>query len=105
MATRVQTGNFIELTVIAADVEPSDIFTNDQEHKIKRIEFVAGANNDILVVKQGSATGATIVTLATPDVEIVDRVFFDDGGQWMLPYIDFSDCTLTADHKVVIELA
>ena len=104
MATILQTGHFITITAIAADVLPAAIFKGNEDRLVKRIEFVAGAGNDICVIKQKTDAGATIATLATPDVEIIDRVYFEDGGQFMSPMIDISDCTLNAGHKLVIEL-
>lgn len=108
MATIKRGGNFIEITSIAADVSPQDIFGTDDNFpegkKVKRIEFVAGANNDICVIRQDDRDDPIITTLASPDVEMVDRTYFDDDGQYMWPYIDFSESTLTAGHKVIFEL-
>jgi hypothetical protein len=109
MTTIVKTGNFIEITAIDADVPPEDIFGASGAHpegnKVKRIEFVAGSNNDVCVLKQLTDAGATIATLSSPDVELVDRVYFDYGGQYMRPMIDLTDSALNTNHKLVIELA
>ena len=108
MATIVRSGNFFEITAIAADLKASEIFQDSGAHvdkKIKRMEFVAGSNNDICVVKFKDASGATITTLASNDVELVDRVYFDHGGQFINPFIDFSEGVFSPGHKLLIELA
>ncbi len=108
MATIVRSGNFFEITSIGADLTAKEIFRKDgaiQEVKVKRMEFVCGSNNDVCVIKQASGSGATIATLSSADVEVVDRVYFDDDGQWMIPFVDFGDCTLNVGHKLVIEVA
>lgn len=104
MATILKTDNFINISAIAADVELQDIFKDNQEHKIKRIEFASNTDNDICVVKQGMATGAIITTLNT-DTKGVDRIIFDDDGQFMKPMIDFSAGAFVGTHTLVIELA
>ena len=108
MATIVRSGNFFEITGIAADLKSSEIFRDSGAHvdkKIKRMEFVAGAKNDVCVVKFKDASGATITTLASNDVELTDRVYFNEGGQYMLPFVDFSEGVFSAGHKLLIELA
>ena len=107
MATITKTGNFIEITSIAADVESKDIFRDSNAHedkKVRSILFVAGSDNDKCVIKNGSASAATIVVLATPDVELPAIRYFDNSGQYMKPFVDFSDCTLNTGHKLIVEI-
>ena len=108
--TIVRTPNFYEITVITEDLTPEDIFQDSNAHKlrkIKRIEFVGGAIDDKCVIKMNDENGATICTLATAVVVVPDTVRFKGGGQYMDPFIDFSDGTFTAQgaHKLIIEVA
>ncbi len=66
---------------------------------------MAGSNNDKCVIKHTDENGATISTLASNDVEMVDRVYFDNGGQFMQPFVDFSEGVFSAGHKLLIEVA
>lgn len=101
-------GNFIEVSVVTEDVPPQLIFgvtIPSEGVKIKRIEFLAGANDDVCVIKETRDDEPRITTLSTPDVEIVDRTYFDDDGQYMSPYIDIGESILTGTHKIIFELA
>jgi len=106
-ATIVRGGNFFELTAITGAVDAFEIFQDSNAfkgRKVKRIEFVAGANNDVIVIRENDTDGATITTLSSADVEVVDRTYFEDGGQYMKPHIDFADSTLNAGHKLIFEI-
>lgn len=105
MATIVRSGNFITITLIAADVTPSDIFTCDQLKTIKSFEFKAGADGDVCAIKYGADDGAVITILACEDEFNVDRKTFDEGGQFCSVYIDFSAGVFSAGHSLTIELA
>lgn len=104
MATILQTDNFIDITAIAADLSSEDIFRDNQEHKIRSIMFIAGANNDKCVIKNGGESSATITVLATPDVELPAIRYFDNSGQYMRPFVDFGDGVFSAGHKLIIEV-
>jgi len=99
----VRNQNFIEITGIAADLRPIDIFKDDFDHRIKRIEL-KGLAYDICVIKHDTDAGPTITTLSCA-AALVDRVYFDKGGQFLKPMIDFSECTFAGAHKLIIELA
>ena len=105
MATFVRSGNFFEVSAIAADVNSWEIFRHKTPSivKVKRIEFIVGNANDVLVVKQTNESGAIICKLGSSAAAESDRCYFY-GGQYMEPFIDFSDCTLNAGHKVIFEL-
>lgn len=99
-------GNFFEITGIAGDLTSEEIFRMagpTGELKVKSIRFFGGTGG-ILVVKQGDENGPTIATLATASAVKEDRIIFEDGGQFMIPFIDFSECTLKSGHKVVFEV-
>ena len=105
MATFVRSANFFEVSAIAADVNAWEIFRHKTPAimKVKRIEFIAGANANIMVIKQTNGSGPEITRLGCPDASQPDRCYFE-GGQYMEPFIDFGDCTLAAGHKVIFEL-
>ncbi len=105
MATILRSGNFFDVSAIAADVNSWEIFRHKTPAivKIKRIEFIAGAIGDFIVIKEASASGPEICRLGSAIVAEPDRCYFE-GGQYMQPFIDFGDCTLNAGHKVIFEL-
>ena len=108
MATVLKTENFIEISSIAADLEAKTILGTDDAHKytkIRSITFLPGADNDKCVIKNGSAASAMVTVLASPDVELPAIRYFDDGGQWIKPFVDFSECTLNAGHMLIFELS
>ena len=105
MASFKRSSNFFEITSIAADVDSKEIFQDSDLNvkKVKRIEFIVGNANDILVVKEANDAGPEITRLGSTSTIESDRCYFE-GGQYMKPFIDFGDCTLNAGHKVIIEL-
>jgi len=103
--TIVKSGNFITISAITEDVDHAEIFKDDGLKKIKRFEFQGGANNDLCIIKYGSDGGAIISVLGVADADEVDRCYFEDGGQYMDIYIDFSAGVFTGTHKLIIELA
>ena len=105
MATILQSGNFFNITVIAADVTPQDIFKDLGDRLVKRIEFLPGAANDKCVIKHVDENGAVIANLISASGSEAARVYFHEEGQFMKPFIDFSACVLTATHMLIIEIA
>ncbi len=105
MATFARSGNFFNVSAIAADVNSWEIFRHKTPAivKVKRIEFIAGANANVLVIRETNGSGPEITRLGCPDAVQPDRCYFE-GGQYMEPFIDFGDCTLSAGHKVIFEL-
>jgi len=103
----LKTENFIEITGIAADIGVKEILGADDAHKwtkIRSITFIAGANDDKCVIKNGDENSATITVLSTPDVELPAIRYFDNSGQFIKPFVDFSLCTLNVGHKLLIEI-
>jgi len=82
-----------EITAMDSDYDATE------DIPIVSIKLFPGAANDILIVKNGSDTGPTICKLESTDGEPRVEYFF--GSYWQ-PYIDFSECTLSAGHSVVI---
>ena len=95
MATAVAFGETIDLSGIAANVDMG--MTPNSPRKYLGIKFFAGADDDLLVVRDGSATGPRITSLLAGDGEgRVDMTV----PITMQPYIVFSECVLSAGHFV-----
>ena len=108
MATIVKNENFISITSISDDVTTEQIFNNNgQAVRIRSITLIAGDADDILRVEWNGASGAVICQLYGYGAGIPStRVFGDNQyGQSMKPFIDYTDCTLSAGHIVLIEMA
>ena len=103
--TIVRSGNFFDVSVITEDVFSWQIFRHQTppKVKVKRIEFIVGNADDVMVIKEGGATGSEITRLGSAAAAESDRCYFE-GGQYMEPFIDFGECILNAGHKVIFEL-
>lgn len=107
-AVIVKDENFISITGVeaAVDIAHNTIFGHDRAVWIRRISLVGGSANDKLEVQYNADTGATICRPLCPTAgEQKDCYFGDDRGLPMKIYIDASDSTLSANHKVLIEMA
>lgn len=101
--TTTQRGNIIEVSTIATDwdwedasgIPPNGIF-------LQSISFVAGSNNDVVVIKEGSDSGPIIAQLKSTTAGVMVDVLLD--GLQCRPVIDFSACTLNAGHKVIFRM-
>ncbi len=94
MANTVNTrGMWTEVSAMDSDYDAGEDFP------IMSIKLLPGQANDILIVKNGSATGPKVCKLESTDGEPRIEYFF---GSYFQPYIDYSDCTLSANHGVVI---
>jgi len=97
MANTVTTeGHFIEVSAMDSDYDFGEF------SRISSIQFNPGAAGDTLVVKNGSATGPKMfyaVCTGTDDQRII--YYF---GTRCRPYIDYSECTLSVGHSVIINL-
>jgi hypothetical protein len=102
-ATMIEEGGAIQLTAIDADwdYKASKPATWPILPKLLSIRFVPGATGDRLVVKHKSATGIERFNTVATDTE--SRVEYYHGTSF-IPFVDFSDCTLSAGHKVAISL-
>jgi len=88
-------GNVIEISAIDSD------WNSTETRKIQYIIFVPGASNDVLVMKEASATGPTVVYMKSTDGE--PRIAYLEGQSADL-YLDYSDCTFNTGAKVLIML-
>lgn len=105
MATIVRNGNFVDVVSIGADLTSAEMFIHATPSivKIKRIEFIVGNADDVLVIREGDENGPEIARLGSHEAAESDRCYFEN-GQYMEPFIDFGDCTLNVGHKVIFEL-
>lgn len=73
--------------------------------KVASIRFDPSAKDDLMVIKEDSATGAVIFRKKAEDEYDNKPVYYS--GRRMRPYIDISDCVFTdpASARVTIELA
>jgi len=108
----IHDGNFFSISGMSKDYTSEQIFKTNMmvDIKIKRIELKGGTGGkygttDKIVIKNGDASGPVITVLATPNPATIDRVYFKDGGQFMRPFIDFSEGYFNIGHKVVFEVA
>lgn len=97
-ATKVTGGraqNIVYLTAIDAD------WDDGCYRPLSSIQFNPGsAGTDVLVVKDGSASGAVLMNVKADAANNESCKYFD-----LTPchvYIDYSDCTLSSGHKVIL---
>ena len=105
MAATVTKGGFtINLTAIDADWTWTDSFPDKGVGGlfVNFIEFVPGALNDIMVIKEGDASGP-VCFYANCAASAEPRILQFHGVPMKL-FLDFSDCTLNAGHRVIIQL-
>ena len=92
----------VEVNSIAADWDwPTSGNPNDPNPELVSITFVPGANDDQLVVRDGSLTGPIIFHALCLNTD--EKVQYYYGGR-KTPYIEMDDCTLNAGHKVLFDL-
>ena len=96
-ATKLTAGSsqqFILLTAIDAD------WNEGTERKLHSIQFVPGAADDVLSLKFGTAAGPEIFPVpAATSTEPYIKYF---GGVKAQVFIDYSGCTLSSGHQVII---
>lgn len=104
-------GNVIVVTGLDADwdgmAECTDLlyYQNLGGMKVASIRFDPSAQNDLMVLKEGSAAGPVIFKRKAASAYDNEPIYY--AGRRMRPYIDISECTLSvaASAGVVIELA
>lgn len=91
MANLVESNGKFEINSIAADY--------DYESSIicKAIVFIPGAASDAISIKDVDDTGVKLYILSTDGEPRVLPMYLTK----IVPYIDFSECTLSAGHRVV----
>ena len=101
--TVTRNGPIIALSAMDSDWDWLDTLTGTSYASgvnLMSIQFQPGAADDILIVRNASLTGAPIVAWKCAD-EYDYKVYYCHGTKYK-PYIDFSECTLTAGHQVII---
>ena len=68
---------------------------------IESVQFYGGAAGDVLCLKATNSTG-TILWKPVCETAKYGKVFYMNGGRVDL-FIDFSECTLSTGHLVVIQ--
>ena len=94
MAATANTGDaFTELTGIDADYDTT------RELKVYSIKLKPGAAGDYITIFENSVSGPECCYLISTDGEARVEYF---GGNSFRFVIDFSECNLSANHKVII---
>lgn len=104
MATELELNGVLEITSIAADWDyRASKPSNWPDHpRIASIQFDPGAADDVLLIKEQSDGGPQRF-FSRCENTYDQRIKYFHGAR-VMPYIDFSECTLSANHKVTIEL-
>jgi hypothetical protein len=74
-------------------------WTGEQE-KLQSIQFNPGNTSDVLVVKNGSASGPPLFKTTADSAS--DEVIKYFHGVAVKPVIDYSACTLSNGHEVIV---
>ena len=104
MATENERNGKLDLSSIAADwsYKASKPSSWPAEPELCSIMFVPGAASDKLVVKEEDEDGPVIFEVTCENVNDTRIKYWH--GTRAIPFIDFGDCTLSANHRVTIEL-
>ena len=107
-ATVVSNDVYTSFTVSAIDADWT--WTDDfEQHVFARgmplwaVVFKPGAADDVLSLKNGDAAANKIFPASA--LTTVDPLIQYYGGNILKPFIDFSECTLSANHEVIFILA
>jgi hypothetical protein len=103
MSTVVKSSDFIEITGIDADWNWTSAYkaaSFPNGIKLHSIQFCPGAISDRLIMKDGSDAGPAFFDVLCNDLEEKNLYL----GIRCKPMIDFSACTLSANHKVIIRV-
>ena len=92
----------VQVSAMDGDWLWSTITTNPKGIKIKAIKFYPGAADDVLIIKNGSDSGPTMLKLESSDGE--PRYDPSFAGGYFKPVIDYGDCTLTGTASIVFIL-
>jgi hypothetical protein len=84
------------------DVTPDDGTSIDKNPPLNSITFVPGANNDKLIVRDASITGPIIFHALCLNTDEKIQYYY---GSRKRPVIDFSECTFSAGHYVIFDIA
>jgi hypothetical protein len=104
MATENIRDGIIEITSIAADWDYDTIRPAGWPSKprLLSINFVPGAADDTILIRVNDTTGPQCFYARCENV-YDQRIEYYHGSRFR-PFIDFSECTLSAGHKLIIKL-
>ena len=71
---------------------------------IRSIQFHPSAQNERLLVRDGSSTGVVFCDLYCPSITPADKIKPFKGDQVRKPFIGTADCTWTSSSKITIEI-
>ena len=108
-ADTTKAGHFVQVMYsgTGADWAYTSMGFGSGEVKVKSIMWFPTAANDILIINEGGIDGPSIIhAKASADTDTM-RFTFGEGGTWMKPYIDLTDCTFNAvtSTKIIFEIA
>ena len=105
MTTELEQDGCLEITSITGDwdYKASKPGNWPDFPRLNSIEFHPGSANDRMVIKQFDDDGPTRFDSNYVDDQSDSRIKYFNGTR-VKPYIDYSDCVLSAGHKVIIEL-
>lgn len=86
----------------SSDVPPGDGTITDINPKLNSITFIPGANNDKLIVRDASITGPIIFHALCLNTDEKVQYYY---GSRKRPVIDESECTHSAGHYVLFDIA
>ncbi len=104
MATQNERKGNLTITSIAEDWVYS---TSKPPHwpdrpRLSSICFIPGATSDKLIVKEENESGPEVIWVTAETVNSQKIKYFHGGV--CIPFIDFSECILSAGHMVMIQL-
>ena len=98
--TVVETGLSTSITEIDEDWQAQGFYP------LESIQFLPGNTAaDLLIVRDRTVDGAVIYYLQAPGLKSSETGMYIKyfNGNYHQPYIDFSECVLSAGHEVLIE--
>lgn len=98
---KVSSGKIISLT-IDSDWTWTDSFARMPDGiEVAEVIFTPGAADDKLVMLDQDANGGELFPPVLPWDVYAERQSYPC-GTWLKPFIDFSECTLSAGHNILI---
>ena len=92
----------VQVSAMDEDWLWSTITTNPKGMKIKAIKFYPGAAGDVLIIKNGSDSGPSMLKLESADGE--PRWDPSFAGGYFKPVIDYGECRLSSGASIVFIL-
>ena len=104
MTTQLDLNGCLDISEIDADWDYGDSKPDDWHNRpcLMSIEFHPGSASDRMVIKEAREDGPVRFDSGEVDSASDSRIKYFHGVR-VTPFIDFSDCTLSAGHRVIIE--